>query len=226
MPRSMSWVREGSNQEKYLSQADRVLSQGLPLVKEIFKNAVRYHGNQQELPVGVGDKEKEIDLALPDENSSLEDEFEEDTLAQQLTESKAYLPPACLLPRLLEVPHPAHLHAFVRVLGLRRDYNGILDLLEWMSLFGDEINTITEESMNGKSMMRRCLTATRVFLERSWINNPRGAFAGHGTIQIEAEPAPVEIVRAVEEVVMQNKHWGGWPCESEVDNYCMRGKFL
>lgn len=219
---STNWAREGSKVAKDLAQAEHVLSQGGSLLKEIWKDAVRYQGNQQELPSGVSNEKQDVDASLDREATSLKVDGE----VGQPTGNSAFLPPACLLPRLLEIPHPAHLHAFIRVLGLRRDYNGILDLIEWTSLFSDEINTMAEESMNGNSMMRRCLTATRVFLERSWINNPRGAYAGHTGILIEAEPAPSETVEAVQEIVMQNKQWGGWPSESEVDEYCMRGRFL
>lgn len=226
MTRGMEWARESSKEQKMLAQADRILSQGLPLIKEIFKNAVRSHGHQQELPTKVTDKDMEVDPRNEQETAHLEHDSVEDDEAHQVAERAAFLPPACLLPRLLELPHPAQLHAFIRILGLRRDYAGILDLIEWMSLFGDEINTIAEESMNGKSMMRRCLTAARVFLQRSWMNDSREPFAGNGGILIEAEAAPVEIVRVVEEVVMQNKQWGGWPTESEVDEYCMHGRFL
>jgi len=224
--RSQIPIRDNSVARNIREQADRVLSQGVPLMKEIFKNAVRSNGNQQDIPNNVAAETNNIDKELAQKIASGEGDIADNVVRQPSTEGKAFLPPSCLLPRLLEVPHPAQLHAFIRVLGLRRDYGGILDLIEWMSLFGDEINTITEDSMNGKSMIRRCLTATRVFLERSWMDNPRGAFAGHRGILIETEPAPMEIVRAVEEVVMQNKQWGGWPTETEVGEYRMHGRFL
>ena len=35
-----------------------------------------------------------------------------------------------LLPKLLAVPHPVHLHAFIRVLGLHEDYDGILKFVQ------------------------------------------------------------------------------------------------
>ena len=222
-----------TNDERIMGLVDRVLSQGLPLIKEIFKNAVRYNGHQQDLPVdssgtnavkqnngGIGpdDTEQKITSTSMDPEKDHDDRLAKGTYA--------FLPPACLLPKLLETPHPAQLHAFVRVLGLRRDWSGMLDLIEWMSLFADEIDVITNESMNGQSMMRRCLTATRVFLERSWMDNPRGASAGLGGLLIEVEAAPLEITKAVEEVVMENKRWGGWPSAQEVDEYIMHGNFL
>jgi hypothetical protein len=219
-------IREGVREGKILAQVDRVLSQGLPLIKEIFKDTVRYRGYQQDLPIDAANVKNKTDERVERELASIKGNSAEDIGDHDMIGSQAFLPPACLLPRLLEVPHPAQLHAFIRVLGLSRDYGGILDLIEWMSLFGDEIDVISEESMNGKSMMRRCLTATRVFLERSWMEAPRGAFAGHAGILTDVEPATVEIVKAVEEVVMQNKQWGGWPTEREVDDYRMHGKFL
>ncbi len=216
-----------------------VLYKGPPLVKILFKDAVRSSGMQQAIPATLTTEKFEMEVlvqkaqdeltAQEDQNQvASEDEVEhiEDPKSHQ---SQAFLPPACLLPKLLEVPHPAILHGFIRILGLRRDYDGILELIEWMSLFADEINTVMDEAMNGRRMMRTCMIAIRVFLERSWMTIPRDDGyhqAGKDGIVVEADSAPTEIVHAVRELVLENEEWGGWATSVELVEYCSKGKFL
>ena len=218
------------------SYADRVLSTGLPLLKQIFKDAVRSKSMQQEIPTSLTEETSRINEFVKEQGELESDDTEEDeqdVKDSPTTESRGFLPPGCLLPELLEVPHPACLHAFVRVLGLRRDYDGLLDLVEWMSLFADEINAVADESANGKRMMRRCLIAIHVFMERSWIvlekreAEARGEDPStvHDERETKAEPAPPGIVKAVKEVVKGNKRWGGWPEPHEVEHYCTNGIF-
>ena len=216
--------------------ADRILSAGLPLLKQIFKDAVRSKSMRQEIPTSLTEETSKINDSVDEQGDLMSDDIEEDEKDikdNPMTESRGFLPPGCLLPELLEVPHPACLHAFVRVLGFRRDYDGLLDLIEWMSLFADEINAIADESANGNRMMRRCLIAIHVFMERSWIAlEKREAEAQgeepstlHDEREMKAEPAPAGIVRAVKEVVKSNKRWGGWPEPHEVEHYCVNGIF-
>ena len=210
---------------------DHVLSAGLPLLKRIFKDAVRSKLMQQEIPASLTEETSRINEFVEEQGESESDDVEEDFKDKSTTESRAFLPPGCLLPKLLEVPHPACLHAFIRVLGLRRDYDGLLDLVEWMSLFADEINAVADESANGYRMMRRCLTAIRVFLERSWIVLEKREAEAQGEdpstvfdeLEMKAEPAPAGIVKAVKEVVKGNQKWGGWPGPHEVEHYCANG---
>lgn len=230
------YIRRGSNntRDDTKSFVDHVLSTGLPLLKEMFKNLVRSKSMQQEMPVSLLERNSEIDDSVERQGASESDELEESIVDEATTESRAFLHPGCLLPRLLEVPHPACLHAFVRVLGLRRDYNGLLDLVEWMCLFADEINAVIDERANGYGMMRRCLTAIHVFMERSWIvlerkkAEARGEDPStvHNELEMKAEPASEGIVKAIREIVSENKTWGGWPDEDEVVQYCENGKFI
>ena len=213
---------------------DYVLSAGLSLLKKIFKNAVRSKSMQQDIPSSLVEETSRINESVEEQVESESNVIEEDIEAKSTMESGAFLPPGCLLPRLLEVPQPAYLHSFVRVLGLRRDYDGLLDLVEWMSLFSDEINALADESANGYRMIRRCLTAVRVFMERSWTtlekteseDQEEDPGTVHGELGMEAEPAPAKIVKAVKETVMENLSWGGWPEPHEVEQYCANGKFI
>ena len=209
---------------------NHVLTDGLPLVKQLFKETTRSTGTQQEIPESLVKEKSEIDdIVKNEQDKTTDDDAFDEAEIEQLIPQKAFLPPGCLLPRLLEVPNPALLHAFIRILGLRRDYDGLVDLVEWMSLFADEINALSDEAKNGSRMMRKCMTAIRVFLERSWMDVQRDdgcGPAGHDGIVIEAECASAEVIKGVKSVVLANQKWGGWATDDEVVEYCLRGKFL
>ena len=222
------------SRDKMSSYVDYVLSTGLPLLKEIFKDLVRAKSMQQDMPVSLREANLKIDEFIEEQSISEPDGMEEDVQDKSTAESNAHLPPGCLLPKLLEVPHPACLHAFIRVLGLRRDYDGLMDLVEWMSLFADDINSVADETANGHRMMRRCVTAIHVFIERSWIALERSEAEAHGESlnilreeqEIRAEPAPAAIVKGIEEILKGNQQWGGLPTPREVMGYCENGKFI
>ena len=145
------------------------------------------------------------------------------------------------LPRLLEVPSPAQLHAFIRVLGLREDFTGIHDLIGWMSRFAPEIQVVADEAMNGRKLLRRCLVAARVFLEQSWTTMGEKDEQTHGEEEdfegqdrqasnerdsvpdsfdsIAIGPAADRLER-VYDLVKEQEDWGGWPTDKEVEAYC------
>lgn len=143
-------------------------------------------------------------------------------LSQQETISPEYL-----LPRLLEIPAPAQLHAFIRVLGLSKDYIGIQDLVKWMAHFDLEVKSVADELNNGSTMMRRALIAIRVFLERSWTYyGSAGDDQKDGLAQIIDEGASEAILQKVYEIIESVEGWGGWPTDDEVETYCRNGRFL
>ena len=223
---------------KHIPRADLelVLNKGLPLVKQIFKDIVRSEGMQQDIPQSILSNQDQTNPPLEsllehDGGLSLDvdsDETLEDANSKSVSKLANHLPPACLLPKLLEVPDPAHLHSFIRILGLCRDYQGLLDLIEWMALFSDEIRAVTEEQRNGSTMMRRCLTAIRVFLERSWLyyQEAGGAQAQLSKDAGEMTSAPLEIWQVVHDTIVETQHWGGWPTDKEVERYCAKGLFI
>ena len=204
--------RRGENDpsQDMKSYADEVLSAGLPLLKQIFKDIVRSKSMQQEIPDSLTEEKPKINEFVGEQRASKFDDIQADIGDEFTTPPGAFLPPSCLLPRLLEVPNPATLHAFVRVLGIHRDWNCILDLVEWMSLFADEIYAITDEGLNGHRMMRRCLTSIRVFMERSWIaleqNDAEAQGEDPSTVRdefgMEVEYAPIVFLLAVKMIVM------------------------
>ena len=93
---------------------------------------------QQSIPASQVEEKTKIE-AEEQNLSRIGGEIDNGDNSESTQESGFSLPPGCLLPRLLEVPHPACLHDFVRVLGLSRDYDGFLELAEWMSLFAGEL---------------------------------------------------------------------------------------
>ena len=222
-------MRHGKVDEDTRKSVDLVLSSALSLIKAIFKDTVVADERQQNIPGSLVTEKSEIDNEIERTDAAAE-KLDESAELDESRESKSFLPPACLLPKLLQVPGPAELHAFIRVLGLRQDYNGILDLMEWMSLFADDINALADEQRNGRTMMKRCLTAVRVFLERSWMqmrdSGSKPWIAEYGGIVVEVDPASVEIISAVQEIILENRYWGGWPSDEEVEEYCSKGKFL
>jgi len=147
------------------------------------------------------------------------------------------------LPRLLEVPSPAQLHAFIRVLGLREDFTGIHALIEWMSRFAPELQVVADEAMNGRRLLRRCLIAARVFLEQSWtaigkrdgqtrVGEEDSDEQGHEALDRResvscssddiATGAAADRLERMYELVQEQEDWGGWPTDKEVEAYCRR----
>lgn len=128
-----------------------------------------------------------------------------------------------LLPRLLVVPAPAELHAFIRVLGVSHDYEGILELLYWMVQFAMELKAVAVEVNDGAVKMRRCLTAIRVFLEGHWqsffstVEGPPGDQSGM------VDRAPDSIIERAFAEIQGVEDWGGWPTDQEIEEYCSKG---
>lgn len=203
---------------------DFVLEKGLSLIKETFKDVVRSESMQQDVPTALLEEKSQMDSKS--ESEVMSDSTREDEDTDLTMDRKQFLPPACLLPRLLEVPRAPQLHSFIRVLGLRRDYDGILDLIEWMALYANEIGAVTDEASNGPTMMRRCLTATRVFLEQSWVYYEDSQTYEQISSDNGTEAAPKEVWQVVHDTILENQRWGGWPTDEEVEHYCANGRFV
>ncbi|MCJ1387036.1 hypothetical protein MMC17_010165 [Xylographa soralifera] len=131
--------------------------------------------------------------------------------------------PNLLLPRLLEVPSPAELHALIRALGLSRDYNGLHTLILWMAHYAPELKAVADELRNGSELMRRCLIATRAFMDGSWFNLITFDEEQDEVVREQAADGDIENVCMVIEEV---EGWGGWPTDEEVENYCRRSKLF
>lgn len=124
-----------------------------------------------------------------------------------------------------EMPKPAHIHAFIRVLGFCRDFDGLLDLLGWMSDSApSQFLAVAGELKPGHSLARRCIVAFRVFLERSW---EEFGIEEHEREGLDSDQgiAPPEILDKAMSIVALHEDWGGWPTDEEVKVYCELGSF-
>ena len=129
-----------------------------------------------------------------------------------------------LIPRLLAVPRPVHLHAFIRVLGLHHDYDWILKIVQWMDRFADELYHQSMESMSDGGAMRTLLTAIRVFLEGKWPTDDDPAKDGCGPADEANMSAPPDTIQQAFDIINRQELWGGWPSDDEVEFYITNGK--
>ncbi|KAL8946715.1 MAG: hypothetical protein Q9222_006929 [Ikaeria aurantiellina] len=124
--------------------------------------------------------------------------------------------------KLLQVPHPAHLHVYIRTLGQLGHYDAISRLAGWISEFYDHIIDEAKETANGMGVFRMCLVAIRVFVEQplAWYESKEEI------TEDEKEPyeKAVRLVDGIREVIERNDGWGGWPTDEEVDQYISRGE--
>lgn len=107
-------------------------------------------------------------------------------------------PEAYQIPQLLHTISGVHLHAYVRILGLTEDYDGMMFVLEWMVANHDSLEKIAFLSRNGPKLTRRTFTAMRVFFRNT-----------------EYENKAEELVNSIE-------RWDGWPSEGEAQQYTER----
>ncbi len=131
--------------------------------------------------------------------------------------------PGALLPRLLTVPGPSALHAYVRALGFMQDYDALLFTLRWMKDYAPELHAAADEARNGRRLLRRTLIAFRVFLERSWLLLDK--LEGDDNTEERTNGAPEPVIQQVYEIMEGTDQWGGWPTDEEVEAYCRKGRF-
>lgn len=124
------------------------------------------------------------------------------------------------LPRLLAPPYADALHAYMRVLGVLQDWQGIFNFVEWMVKYRAEIDAAIQMPRNGPRLLRRTLVAARVYLERSWIDESLTSDK-----EASLQMAPDKTIANVKKMVVETKEWGGWPTDEEVAGYCAVGRF-
>ncbi|KAI4193298.1 MAG: hypothetical protein LQ346_003954 [Caloplaca aetnensis] len=116
---------------------------------------------------------------------------------------------------LSQIPHPAHLHAYIRFLGLYPDYDGLADLVRWMSTFSKQIMEEAQETANGVAMMRTCLVAARSYLGQ----RPPVGMYDDADIEKEAREHHFRRSNDVRHIIGTNEHWGEWLIDEEVEQY-------
>ena len=131
------------------------------------------------------------------------------------------------LPKLLDIPAPMTLHAYVRALGIAEDFGAIRGLCQWMADHASEISSVADELSNGRRNLRRTLTAVRVFLERSWLEyGSADEIADGDEGKLSEDGATEKLLRKTRKIVETMEYWGGWPTDEEVEIYCHSNKFL
>ncbi|MCJ1400236.1 hypothetical protein MMC11_003440 [Xylographa trunciseda] len=181
--------------ERSQHEAEEIINHGPKTLKILFKRIAESH------------------MCDPD--------FEGDTAKylRPQPELNTVVNPGLLLPRLLEVPSPAELHALIRALGLSRDFNGLHDLILWMVHYAPELKAVADELKNGSVLARRCLIATRAFMDGSWFDLVMADELQDEVVREQAAHNDIEQVYiAIEDV----EDWGGWPTDEEVEIYCRR----
>ncbi|KAI4729857.1 hypothetical protein E4T49_02317 [Aureobasidium sp. EXF-10728] len=123
------------------------------------------------------------------------------------------------LPRLYTVPRPALLHAYIRALGMLRDYDGLQELVEWMRIHRKDLAKRSAMDRRGHVLMRRALIALRVFIEDRW--EPSKPELDDREVPLCAPTKQVEEIKTLIESVEQ---WGGWPSDEEVEMYIEYGR--
>lgn len=126
--------------------------------------------------------------------------------------------PTVKLPNLYTVPRPALLHAYIRALGVLRDYDGLYRLVCWMSKHRSELTKRCAMDRRGRILMRRALIALRVFVEDRW--EPKESELDEEQIPPSASPEQIEKIKRIVGFV---KQWGGWPSDEEVAMYVEYG---
>lgn len=177
------------NSTQFRLQVFRVSSRGLARLKRIFKKLAELKFSEKSLNRKICGKS----FGMTQE--SLVDEADFD--------------PATLLPRIHDTLHPSHLHAFIRVLGISGDHDGILHVLRWMNNHVAELRSSVDNTFNGRRMTRTSIVAVAAFLLRGW--SPFGDGMG--------KAASPEIVEEACGIIRDHADWGGWPTDEEVDVY-------
>lgn len=117
--------------------------------------------------------------------------------------------PALLNPLHAHIPSPALLHAYVRTLGLFRDYEGLYSFVTWAVTHHAEVSARAQASHNGPILLRRTLVALAIALTGD-LGRWRWTYR---------RPAPEELVALVRTEIEKVEAWGGWPGEEERGRY-------
>lgn len=110
------------------------------------------------------------------------------------------------------IPGPAELHAYVRVLGTLRDYEGLYSFATWLARHHVEVTARAEAQHHGSKLLFRTLVALRT------------ALTGRlGYVKGQENGAPDEIVQLIRGQIDSVEEWGGWPGQEYVALYVKGG---
>jgi hypothetical protein len=123
------------------------------------------------------------------------------------------------LPLLTAVLGPAEFHAFVRVLGITRNFLQLNKLLNWMMTHQQEHDEICHEIRNGKRMRRQAIVAVRVFLENFHLRYQSSYGSSEAAREVSEDlryHPTIDIAAVVDEEAFTDQLRGGWPEELSV----------
>jgi hypothetical protein len=107
------------------------------------------------------------------------------------------------------VPGPAALHAYVRALGVLRDYEGLYSFSIWLTKNNAEVTARSEAQHSGSKLLFKTLVALRAAVT---------GYLGNGR-DLELSPEQRDIVQLIVYQIQTAEHWGGWPTQEHVDLY-------
>ncbi|KAK2757362.1 hypothetical protein FQN54_004876 [Arachnomyces sp. PD_36] len=181
-------------------------------------------------------------IVLPDDAAATETAFYND-----------HIHPEYLLPQMGVMPKPATLHSFVRVLGITKDFDGILRLLRWMGGSAMELKEKSNQHRSGDRHLRRTIVGIRAFLLDCWEERPapgsrfspldesgheryKGGKASDREMmrklreEMEEESSPPtfsdpKLQEAYDIIESAKGVWGPWPSDQDVALYVWEWKF-
>ena len=103
---------------------------------------------------------------------------------------------------------PAELHAYVRALGVVRDYEGLYSFSTWITKHHKEVIARARAQHGGSDMLFRTLVALRA-ATGGWLEEGRGS----------RPTAPAEIKELIKLQIDSVEEWGGWPSKKHVAMY-------
>ncbi|KAF1956725.1 hypothetical protein CC80DRAFT_412972, partial [Byssothecium circinans] len=107
------------------------------------------------------------------------------------------------------IPEPAALHAYVRALGMLRDYEGLYSFSTWATTHHVQITARANAQHSGAQALFRTLVALRAALEGALVRGQEGA-----------SQELIELVR----VQMEGVEEWGWPSGEHVNAYVAAGQ--
>jgi hypothetical protein len=114
------------------------------------------------------------------------------------------------LSSITRAPNFNELHMFIQALGLAQDHRGVLEVIIWMRDHLPSIQT-RHPNQQARKVSRRCMVATRGFLEGLWNATDPSSSGG--------EPAAEEIVSKARHATEKIAGPSAWPSDEEVSNY-------
>ncbi|KAH4955214.1 hypothetical protein HBI20_213390 [Parastagonospora nodorum] len=112
------------------------------------------------------------------------------------------------------IPSPADLHAYVRALGMLRDYEGLYSFSTWLTRHHTEVIALANAQYSGRRWLFTTLVALRAAVT--------GALEGGRHTR---SGAPDDIVQLVMSQIDSVEEWGGWPELQYVEEY-NNGRYL